>query len=62
MRENPFLCQHIDRFQIIHAPEGIEGISSSEVRDKLRNREPGAEEMLHPGVWEILQENGDMRK
>ena len=50
LRENPFLCQRMDRFQIIHAPEGIEGISSSAVRDKLRNREPGAEEMLHPGL------------
>lgn len=62
LRENPFLREHLERFRIIPAPEGIEGISSSAVRDALRNGESGAEEMLHPKVWEILQENGGMRK
>ena len=62
LRENPFLREHLDRFQIIPAPDGLEGISSSAVRDKLRNGELGAEEMLHPRVWEILMENGGMRK
>ena len=62
LRENPFLREHLDRFQIIPAPDGLEGISSSAVRDKLRSGEPGAEEMLHPKVWEILIENGGMRK
>ena len=62
LRENPFLCQHLNRFRIIPAPDGLAGISSSAVRDKLRNGEPGAEEMLHPEVWEILLENGGMRK
>ena len=62
LRENPFLCQHLDRFRIIPAPDGLEGISSSAVRDKLRTGEPGAEEMLHPKVWEILKENGGMKK
>lgn len=62
LRENPFLGQHLDRFQIIPMPEGLEGISSSAVRDKLRNGEPGVEDMLHPKVWELLQENGGVRK
>ena len=62
LRENPFLREHLDRFRIIPAPEGLEGISSSAVRDRLRNGEPGAAEMLHPAVWEILQENGGMKK
>jgi len=62
LRENPFLCQYKDRFHIITAPDGLEGISSSAIRDRLRNGEPGAKEMLHPKVWEILQENGGMRK
>lgn len=62
LRKNPFLCQHLDRFQIIPMPEGLEGISSSAVRDKLRNGEPGVEDMLHPKVWELLQENGGVRK
>ena len=62
LKENPFLCQHLDRFRIIPAPDGIDGISSSAVRDKLRNGEPGAEKMLHPKVWELLEKNGGMRK
>lgn len=62
LRENPFLCQYLDRFRIIPAPDGLEEISSSAVRDKVRNAEDGAERMLHPKVWEILQKNGGMRK
>lgn len=62
LKENPFLCQHLDRFRIIPAPDGIDGISSSAVRDKVRNGEPGAEKMLHPKVWELLEKNGGMRK
>lgn len=62
LRENPFLSAHLDRFTVISAPTGLEGVSSSAVRNKLRNGEPGAEEMLHPGVWEILQENGGVRR
>ena len=62
LRKNPFLREHLDRFQIIPAPDRLAGISSSAVQDKLRNGEPGAEEMLHPKVWEILIENGGMRK
>ena len=62
LRENPFLRQHLDRFRIIQAPEGIEGISSSSVRDRLRNAEPGAEELLHPRVWQLLRDNGGMKK
>ena len=62
LRENPFLRDHLDRFQIIPAPDGLDGISSSAVRNKLRSGEQGAEGMLHPKVWEILQENGGIRK
>jgi len=62
MRENPFLLEHMERFRIIPAPDGLDGISSSLVRDKLRAGEAGAEEMLHPKVWEILQRNGGVKK
>lgn len=62
LRENAFLSGHRDRFRIISAVEGLDGISSSAVREKLRNGEAGAEEMLHAEVWKILQENGGMRK
>jgi hypothetical protein len=33
-----------------------DGISSTAVREKFRNREPGAEEMLHPKVMELMKE------
>lgn len=62
LRENPFLSQHLDRFRVIPAPDGLNSISSSAVREKLRDGIPGAEEMLHPKVWEILQRNGGIRK
>ena len=61
LRENPFLCEHLDRFRIIPAPDGLDGISSSAVREKLRNGEPGAEQLLHPAVWELLQQNGGVK-
>lgn len=62
LRENPFLSQHLDKFRIIPAPDGIGGISSTAVRDCLRNGTGGAEEMLHPRVWEILERNGGVTK
>ena len=62
MEANDFLRQHRDKFHVIQAPEGIEGISSSAIRDKLREGEPGAEEMCHPRVWKLLMENGGVGK
>lgn len=56
LRQNPFLSGHLDRFSIIEAPAGLEGVSSSAVREKLREGLPGAEAMLHPAAWAILQE------
>ena len=41
---------------MIEAPAGLEGVSSSAVREKLREGLPGAEAMLHPAVWAISQE------
>lgn len=62
LEENPFLSQHLDRFTVVSAPHGLEGISSSAVRDRLRENEPGWEEMLHPVVREILVENGGVKR
>ena len=62
LREHPFLSQYQDRFRIISAPDGLDGISSSAVREKLRDGAPGAEEMLHPRVWDILQRNGGVKR
>lgn len=59
---NDFLRSHKDKFHVIEAPEGIEGISSSAVRDKLREGEPGAEKLCHPKVWKLIQENGGIGK
>ena len=62
LRAHPFLSQYQDRFCIMPAPDGLEGISSSAVREKLRNGESGAAEMLHPVVWQLLQENGGVKR
>lgn len=45
-----------DRFAIIPSPMEKGGISSTAVREKFRNGEPGAEEMLHPKVMELMKE------
>ena len=60
--ENGFLRQHRDKFHIIDAPAGIDGISSSAVRDKIRGDEHGAEAMCHPRVWQLILENGGIGK
>ncbi len=62
LEENEFLRLNRDKFHILDAPEGIENISSSVIRDKLRENLPGAEEMCHPKVWKLLQDNGGMGK
>jgi len=63
LAENSFLWERRDRFIFIPAPKGMEGISSSAVRESLRNGdEESARAMLHPGVWTILNENGGMKK
>lgn len=59
---NDFLRQHKDKFHIITAPDGVEGVSSSAVRNLLRENLPGAESMCHPGVWKLIRENGGMGK
>lgn len=45
-----------DRFAIIPSAMEKDGVSSTAVREKFRNRESGAEEMLHPKVMELLKE------
>lgn len=59
---NDFLRQHKDQFHVIDTPEGIEGISSSAVRDRLWEDEPGAEALCHPQVWKLIRENGGIGK
>lgn len=45
-----------NRFSILSSPMAKDGISSTAVREKFRNEEPGAEEMLHPKVMELMKE------
>ena len=59
---NNFLRSHKDKFHVIEVPDGIEGISSSAIRDKLREGQSGAEEMCHPKVWQLIQQNGGIGK
>lgn len=54
---HPFLNTVKDRFVIIDCPAGIEGISSSAVREMWRDGDlAGAMEMLHPSVYEMMKE------
>ncbi len=55
---HPFLRQYRDRFRMMEAPDGLDGISSSALRDMLRVGDPGAEALCHPAVWTLLRENG----
>ena len=56
--ENPFLNKHRDAFSFMKTPEGIEDVSSSQVRELLRNGDRGASDYLHPDVWKMLVERG----
>ena len=62
LSEHPFLSRYRDRFCVVSAPEGLEDISSTAVRDLLRDGKPGAEKLVHPAVWQMLVENGGMWK
>lgn len=62
IQAHPFLRRYQERFQVIEAPVGIEGMSSSALRDKLRRSDPGAKALCHPGVWELLQKSGALEQ
>lgn len=44
-----------DRFSVIPSPMEEDGVSSTAVREKFRNKESGAEKMLHPKVMELMK-------
>ena len=56
LRANPDAWERKERFYIIPSPMEKDGISSTAVREKFRNGVPGAEEMLHPKVMELMKE------
>lgn len=57
LREIPAAWERRDRFHYLTPPEGILNISSTLIREKMRNNEPGVEELLHPCVMEIIRRN-----
>ncbi len=57
LASSSFLSERRHMFHVVDAPEGIEEISSSAVRQKLRNGEDGMESLLHPAVYAMLKES-----
>ena len=56
LRENPEAWARRDRFRTIKAPEGVDGISSTAIREWLRTGEGDVSDMLHPKVMELMKE------
>ncbi len=54
IRENEFLSRNRDAFSFMTAPEGLDGISSSAVREGIKNGRDAVAGMLHPVVSELL--------
>lgn len=52
-----FLRKNRSAFTFMEAPDGLDGISSSAVREALKNGGDAAEKMLHPAVRKLLAEN-----
>lgn len=56
--QNSFLSEHKSSFRVFTVPDELEGVSSSAFREKLRNNDETAKNMVCKGVWEILRNNG----
>lgn len=54
----PYLAQRWDRFVGFDVPEEISRISSSAFRERLRQMDGSACELVTPEVWQIMKENG----
>ena len=57
---SPKLKLHRDSFYVINAVEGLEGISSSAIRDGIQNGNDSVKEMCHPKVWDLLIRQRDV--
>lgn len=55
LQEIPAAWERRDRFCYVTPSEGIENISSTLIREKVRNNEPGLEELLHPCVMDMIR-------
>ena len=58
LRETPAAWERKEKFHYITPPEGILNISSTLIREKMRNNEPGVEGLLHSKVLEMLRMEG----
>ena len=58
IHEDPLLSRYTGSFSVIQAPAGMDAVSSTAVRELLREGNPRAETMVHPGVWELLVSRG----
>ena len=56
LRKNSDAWERRHRFRTIEAPEGVEGISSTVIREWIRTGEGDLSEMLHPKVLELLKD------
>ena len=56
LRKNPEAWARRDRFRTIKAPEGVDGVSSTAIREWLRTGEGDISDMLHPKVMELVKE------
>ena len=56
IESNPYLLSHVEAFRLLKEPEKIKEISSTKVRNMIRNGDMQAEELVHPSVWKILVE------
>ena len=54
LQSQELLRRYRNRFFVFATPEGVDGISSSGLRDRLRRADASAESMCHAGVWNYL--------
>ncbi|MDO4334195.1 MAG: nicotinate (nicotinamide) nucleotide adenylyltransferase [Eubacteriales bacterium] len=58
IQQNPCLEKNRHIFYMIPEPDGIEGISSTALRDKMRLGDASAAELVNEEVWNMLVEAG----
>ena len=56
LRENPEAWARRDRFRTIKAPDGVDGVSSTSIREWIRTGKGDVSDMLHPKVMELMKE------
>lgn len=59
---NPLLCRYRERSRILPVPEDILDISSTQVRQLLREGDQAAAAMVHPAVWQMLLAEGRLKR